>query len=52
MVQGRFAEYRANSRFILVRTQATDPAEQFLTYYVWEHNAFRQIGKWREKKRF
>jgi hypothetical protein len=49
-VDGPFDEYRLNSRLIIVRKQAMDPAKQTLTFFEWTGDGFRKVAQVLEKR--
>jgi hypothetical protein len=49
-VDGAYASYRVDSRLVIVREQARDPASQDLHFYVWESSGFRKLLSVTEKK--
>lgn len=50
IVDGRYAEYRRDSRLLLVRQQAHDFSMQELHYWEWDGSRFRKLLQITEKK--
>ena len=50
IVEGPYVEYRRDSRLVLVRQQAQDPAMQELHYFEWVGTGFRKILQLTQKK--
>jgi hypothetical protein len=50
-VDGPIIEIRPDSRLVIIRQQARDPASQEVRYYEWSGSAFRLLSQRLDKKR-
>ena len=49
-VDGPYIEIRPDSRLVITREQAKDPASQEVRYYEWSGTGFRLLNRLTEKK--